>query len=210
VQTIVALLERHGQGGGAGYEDPAFEYSSSFLVADARSAWVLETAGRKWASERVERGARSISNGLTIPAFARDHSDPLRTTLSRCRERARRTHHLAARSREASSTWRACSAIMARAVWPHYRLLDGGLGAPCMHAGGLLIGSQSVGSMLSELGAERARHFLTGTSAPCVSLFRPVAPRAATRPSHARSAVNHVAPTTAPRSGGASRPCIVS
>lgn len=179
VQTITTLLERHGQGGSAGYEDPAFEYSSSFLVADARSAWVLETAGRKWASERVAHGARSISNGLTIPAFARDHADPLRTKLSRCRERARRTHHLAETARGLADMARALRDHGEGRRWPRYRLLDGGLGAPCMHAGGLLIGSQSVGSMLSELRAEGARHFVTGTSAPCISLFRPVdAPRA--------------------------------
>lgn len=181
VQTIVALLERHGQGGSAGYEDPSFEYSSSFLVADARAAWVLETAGRKWASERVASGARSISNGLTIPAFARDHADPLRTKLSRCRERARRTHHLAESARGLADMARLLRDHGEGRRWPHYRLLDGGLGAPCMHAGGLLIGSQSVGSMLSELGPESARHFVTGTSAPCISLFRPVdAPRSDT------------------------------
>jgi dipeptidase len=174
VQVITTLLERHGQGGSAGYEDPAFEYSSSFLVADGRSAWVLETAGRRWATERVAQGARSISNGLTIPAFARDHADPLRTRFSRCRERAARTRALAHGARHLADVASVLRDHGEGHRWPRYRVLDGGLGAPCMHAGGLVIASQTVGSMISELRAGATRHFVTGTSAPCVSVFRPV------------------------------------
>ena len=34
--------------------------------------------------------------------------------------------------------------------------------------------SQSVASMVSEVGADRAVHWVTATSAPCTSLFKPV------------------------------------
>ena len=69
VEVIVALLEQHGQGGSCSHEHPRFTYDNSFLVADPEGAVVLETAGRRWATEEVA-GARSISNGLTIPGFA--------------------------------------------------------------------------------------------------------------------------------------------
>ena len=68
--TIVDLIAEYGQGGGCGLENRRFTYHNSFIAADPRSAFVLETAGRLHAIEEI-RGARSISNGLTIPGFAR-------------------------------------------------------------------------------------------------------------------------------------------
>ncbi len=70
VGVIVDLLERHGQGGSCSHEHPRFTYDNSFLVADPDGAVVLETAGRRWATEQVTGPGRSISNGLTIAGFA--------------------------------------------------------------------------------------------------------------------------------------------
>jgi dipeptidase len=44
-----------------------------------------------------------------------------------------------------------------------------------MHAGGWMAASQSVASMVSELSPEGQQHWATGTSAPCFSVFRPIA-----------------------------------
>jgi secernin len=64
LDVMTRLLERHGQGGvGDSVNDVA--YWSSFLIADATSAWVLETSARSWAARPVERGA-AISNRLTL------------------------------------------------------------------------------------------------------------------------------------------------
>src|SRR5690606_138770 len=90
VGVITELIETHGQGGGCGYENRAFTYHNSFLIADPRQAFVLETAGKQWAVEAVT-GARSISNGLTIPDFAARYSEPLRTRIGGCRVRQTRT-----------------------------------------------------------------------------------------------------------------------
>jgi hypothetical protein len=43
-----------------------------------------------------------------------------------------------------------------------------------MHAGGWLVGSQTTGGMVSELQPTGTTHWATGTSAPCLSVFRPV------------------------------------
>ncbi|HMF03936.1 MAG TPA: peptidase family C69 [Acidimicrobiia bacterium] len=64
LDVMTALLDAHGQGG-SGEEDPPDPYWSSFLVADARRAWVLETSGRTWAARPVEDGA-AISNRITL------------------------------------------------------------------------------------------------------------------------------------------------
>ncbi|MCD6358172.1 MAG: C69 family dipeptidase [Thermoproteales archaeon] len=44
VELIVKLLEEYGQGGNCGYTGRLY-YHNSFLIADPREAWVLETAG---------------------------------------------------------------------------------------------------------------------------------------------------------------------
>ena len=64
LHVMTGLLERHGQGGvGDDVNDVA--YWSSFLIADPRSSWVLETSGRRWAARPVTGGA-AISNRLTL------------------------------------------------------------------------------------------------------------------------------------------------
>jgi dipeptidase len=64
--TIIELLERYGQGGKAVYL-PSFTayYQNSFIIADAREAYVLETSRRHWVYKRVVVGT-AIANLLTI------------------------------------------------------------------------------------------------------------------------------------------------
>jgi secernin len=64
VEVMTGLLEHHGQGGRCA-EDKDDPYWSSFLVADPRGAWILETSGRTWAARRVDDGA-AISNRVSL------------------------------------------------------------------------------------------------------------------------------------------------
>jgi secernin len=174
VRTIVELLETHGQGGGCGYEDRRFTYHNSFLVADPTRAIVLETAGRHWATAEVS-GSRSISNTLSIPGFTEKHSDRIRTWVSGARLRGSRTQCLA----ESARNPRDMAAILRDHgeghSEPHYSTINGGLNAPCAHAGGgLLAASQTTGSWIAELSPGSIRHWVTGTAAPCCGLFKPV------------------------------------
>nr|XP_047906771.1 secernin-2 [Anser cygnoides] len=66
LEVITALLERHGQGGSCKEEPVPFVYHNTFLLADRGEAWVLETAGRYWAAQRIQEGSRNISNQLSI------------------------------------------------------------------------------------------------------------------------------------------------
>lgn len=51
---ITGLLERYGQGGSCREDSTPFCYHNTFLLADRTEAWVLETAGRLWAAQRIQ------------------------------------------------------------------------------------------------------------------------------------------------------------
>ncbi len=200
--TLVELLAAYGQGGNCGYRHKLY-YHNSFIIADPTEAWVLETAGRYWAAERVQ-GVRSISNGLTIghewdlaspglvehavergwcksPGafhFARCYSDRFYTRMDGCRPRRRRSTELleAARGRITPQTMMAAL----RDHGPHGEdpAWNPGRGwlmdTLCMHASfGPLRGSQTTGSLVAHLRPDLATCWLTGTAAPCTGLFKP-------------------------------------
>ncbi|XP_022251095.1 secernin-2-like [Limulus polyphemus] len=66
LDVITELLEKHGQGGPCSDIIPSMTYHNSFIIADQREAWVLETVDRFWAAEHVTCGVRNISNHLSI------------------------------------------------------------------------------------------------------------------------------------------------
>ncbi|WP_424812606.1 C69 family dipeptidase [Roseococcus sp. YIM B11640] len=203
VGVIIDLLERHGQGGDCGHLNEHF-YDNSFIVADHREAFVLETLGRFWVAERAPR-TRAISNALSIgrgaiwrasPAlvadakargwatgegdldFAASYLDPERDAMTCGRMRCARATELMARH-DGSLTPAHLMAILrdhgaaaeGDASWHPARTLGRTI---CMHAGGPDRRSQSVASMVSELRPEGALHWVTGTSGPCLSIFKPV------------------------------------
>lgn len=174
VQTIVRLLEEFGQGGGCKLADPGFTYHNSYIVADPRTAIVLETAGRHYATEEIH-GGRSISNGLTIPDFARQYSDPIKTYVAACRLRRGRTQPRVEQATGPTDLVTILRDHGGAHATPHYSWLNGGLGAPCVHAGGLVASSQTTASWVADLRHGTVRHWATATSAPCTSLFKPVA-----------------------------------
>jgi len=173
VDIIVDLLEEFGQGGGCGFEKRDFTYHNSFIVADPTSAIVVETAGRLWAVEEVRSGVRSISNGLTISGFAEEHRNELRSRVAACDVRSELTAALTA---DASGVGDMAAVLRSHgtARWPHYDLLTGTLGMPCMHGGGLIAGSVTVASWISDLRPGANLHWVTATASPCLSLFKPV------------------------------------
>lgn len=68
VSVIAELLGRYGQWAPAvqGKGAPEGCYDNAFLIADPGEAWVLETAGRRWAARRFTGGTHALSNQLTI------------------------------------------------------------------------------------------------------------------------------------------------
>lgn len=202
LDVITNLLETHGQGGNCGYAAPFF-YHNSFLIADPHDAWVLETAGRHWVAERVV-DVRSISNALSIGStwdlashdlvnyaveqgwcsssddfhFGRCYADPQYARLDAARTRECRSLELL-RAQAGRITQATMMAVLrdhgpdAGDDWsPVPDLTPGNI---CMHGSpGQERRSQSTGSMVSQLTAEQQTHWLTGTSAPCTGIFKPV------------------------------------
>jgi secernin len=202
LEVITSLLAQYGQGGNCGLTHASY-YHNSYLIADPREAWVLETAGREWAAEKVT-GARSISNAITIGGhwdlaseglvdyavrrgwcrgrddfdFSRCYSDLIYTRFSAARSRQRRTTGLL--SADLGKITLEDIFVAARdhgdaetGRWSPATKLLGM--EVCMHAGaGPVRGSQTAGSMVSRLTPELQTHWLTGSAAPCTGLFKPV------------------------------------
>lgn len=191
VSVITTLLARHGQAGKAGHTAD-LHYDNSYLIADAASAFVLETVGRDWVTTRVS-GSRSISNALTIrddfdaaspglqdaTDIAGAHSDFLYTRFSDAKARQCRTTDALARAAGAVTVPEAMALLRdhgeaGRA--PSWTPASGLFGQTvCAHAGfGPVRVSQSTGAMVAHLRPEGSTVWLTGTSATCLSAFAPV------------------------------------
>ncbi|HYN28497.1 MAG TPA: hypothetical protein VES95_01300 [Dermatophilaceae bacterium] len=171
VELIVSLLERHGQGGSCSHERSRYSHDSSFLVVDTDRAWVLETAGTAWATEPVTGPGRSISNGLTIADFARRHAHRTREQFARCGPRRARTERAAALARGPGDVMAALRDHDGPV--PRWSPVTGALGAPCAHAGGAVVSSQTTAAWVSDL-RSAPQHWATGTAATCTATFLPL------------------------------------
>ncbi|TFF84091.1 MAG: peptidase C69 [Promethearchaeota archaeon] len=65
LKIITNLLETFGQGGSCSFTPPEWLYHNSYLIADSKEAFILETADEWWIVEKV-KDIRSISNNLSI------------------------------------------------------------------------------------------------------------------------------------------------
>ena len=201
LEVMIALLERHGQGGNCGHASEQF-YDNSFIVADAHQAFVLESFGRHWAVEDVV-GIRTISNALSIGTgwsrtsagletlardsgwnggggrldFAAAFADAEREAPGQGRRRCARSAGILAgigsglQPQDLMATLRDHGGHDPGSWRPDV----GTDRSICMHAHpavGRL--GQTTGAMVCALHPGRAVHWVTGTAAPCSALFRPV------------------------------------
>jgi len=202
LDVMIELLETYGQGGNSTCFG-SFYYHNSFIIADPSTAWVFETAGKHWAAEKV-RDIRTISNFLSIGNtwdqassnlvsyavskgwcknentfnFSECYSDLIYSKFGAGEHRACRTGELLQ-----SRLGEIDLAFAMDVLRDHGPRADdawlpgkGVLGAEvCMHASlGPVRSSQTTASMISHLTPDGHTHWLTGTSAPCTSVFKPV------------------------------------
>lgn len=196
LELLIDWTERLVQGGRMGHRQRTFRYHSSFLIADPSTAWVFETAGHFWAAKRV-RGVATISNALTIGEdFDRIHPKAYEYAKSRGWVRGAGFDFASAFSDRAISVLagaqvrQACTRKTLEAldsVDVHgliAALTDhGGVTptagwrseAPCAHASWLPTrrAAQTTSSIIARLATTIPQVWATGTSSPCLSVFKP-------------------------------------
>lgn len=197
LEQLIDLTERFVQGGRMGHRHQTFRYNSSFIVADATTGWIFETAGQLWAAKRIA-GVATISNALTIEDdFDRIHDEAYR--VARDRGWVKSAGHFGFASAfsdpvisklAGAGARRACTARSLRGIAepqaPDFirALSDHGGSeptkgwrgvAPCAHASWLPTrhAQQTTSSLVARLGAQGPTIWATGTSSPCLSVFKP-------------------------------------
>jgi len=180
LKNITALLEKYHQGGGCAYHESGWTYHNSFLIADTKKAYVLETADDWWIVEKV-KDVRSISNGASIRGkgdmrregiiqyaveknyctddedfdFALTFSGSLPSTSPYSRS-----------GRSALLLNENKGKITPKMMMDFLRDHEAGI---CMHGG-----FESTGSQVSHLTKEtKSFHWFTGTTIPCLSAYKP-------------------------------------
>lgn len=177
LELIIDFLERYGQGGNCGY-DHEFYYDNSFLLMDAEELYVLETAGKDWAWKKS--GRASISNRLSLGAdadaysaercdFAKKHLEPVYSTFSGSAERKGSSAACLSTAEDTADMMAALRRHRDNVEDPFAR---GSVDSVCMHFGGL-VGDHTTSSMIVELKAGHSLVWATGSSCPCVSLYKP-------------------------------------
>ena len=173
-ELIIDLIQQYGQGGNCGYKTKIY-YHNSFIIVDPSDGYVLETSGKKYAIEKI-KGFRAISNGLTIESFASQNSNKLKSFFTRCRIRKGTIEKNVSPTPTISDFINILRTHFPNGVSPKYNVIYGGMNSPCMHAGGLLLNYQTTASWVSLLKSDgNHSHWVTATSAPCTSIFKPVA-----------------------------------
>jgi secernin len=204
IDTITALLAQYGQGGNCGFSNPFYYHNSfliagpseAWVLETAGPHWAARriedlysisnaiTIGNEWdlaSKDLVEHATQQgwCRNRADFD-FARCYSDTINTRFSDARKRQPYTTHL---MQAAAPTQSITVQSMMNALRQHGpeskpdgSIREGLMGCDiCMHAGfGPIRINQTTGSMVSHLASDIHTHWVTATSAPCLSIFKPV------------------------------------
>ena len=213
--TITDLLEKYGQGGQCSYGIVGRDYHNSFIIADSKEAWVLETADKYWIAEKV-KGIRTISNTLSIGSeydlihpdlikdaiakgytkskdefhFANDfipkfriyhalkESSPRSQYFAKGIDRQQCTTALLLRNKGKITPEDVMSVLRNHNIPPEeentFSVANLKASSPCHHATGMTVPDQSAGSLVSHIKKDIQVHWVTGSTAPCISSFKPI------------------------------------
>ncbi|MDD2445738.1 MAG: hypothetical protein PHX09_02890 [Clostridia bacterium] len=179
VDEIISLLQKYGQGGNCGF-DHKFYYDNSYLISDENEAFILETAGKDYAIKQAENYA-NISNRLSLGIdadisslngnFKKQFTEPIFTFFSGSKNRRMQASKLLSeiKNYNLSNYFN---------ILRHHRtnqrkcINKGSVRSVCMHAG--FLGDHATGSMLTRIKDNLITVWTTGSSTPCLSIFKPL------------------------------------
>ncbi len=182
VDFISHFVETNTQGGNGAYKGKLF-YDNSYLVADFTEAWVLETAGHRWAARRTS-GPAAISNSYCLTDDF-DRSDSQTAAEKRPGYSwKKRVESRMYRFVTKGDFRRSCS--LGKVGSPGVTIQDvlgamrshgprgmKGMRSVCMHEGGA-VNNATTAAMAVELNPDgRAVIWYTASPSPCLSLYKP-------------------------------------
>ncbi|XP_059155680.1 secernin-2-like isoform X2 [Physella acuta] len=195
LNILTTLLENPGQGGPC-TDEPGKNgwcFHNSFLIADSSEAWVLETAGRLWAAEKITEGYRNCSNELSIRTKM-DLTSPnlieeakslglytedmgpfdFKTTFCSqslsAHDMANSTCFRFRHGRELMEKAANTGKFGYQDMFKILRDEDGGI---CMMDGGFITAGSQVSVLLPPSALAPSVHWFTGTPNPATSIYKP-------------------------------------
>ncbi|TGK52443.1 C69 family dipeptidase [Leptospira bouyouniensis] len=200
---ITELLEKYGQDACGGYQNQSFFYHNSFIIADRTDGYVLETADRYWVAKKIDSfyaisngltiesdfdySSTNLIQKLKYKSnndfsFKNYFSDSFYTYMSHCTDR-RNLHQITAEQfQNKHTTYNSKLAIETLKIHSidtdEFEPCNSSMKSLCLHATGPTTPNQTNGSLVvewdtSETNQDPMRVFYTGTSTPCLSLFKP-------------------------------------
>jgi secernin len=166
LSVLEDLLTRYPQGGACAEGAPSQRYWSTFILADASGAAIVETLGKQRRTQRV-LGARAVSNATL--SFPRQEN----AIVAACGFGRQRSARLASLAEAATSPEDLMAALGDHAGHdaPRAGPLLGTLDHVCMHGGGVAPAVTARG-WVSELTSTGVRHWVSNAPQPCTGGFR--------------------------------------
>ena len=199
LEVIIELLKKYGQGGNCGYRFK-LKYMNSFLIADQKEAYVLETVKTWWAWKKIT-DFWSISNVISLQKDYDACSDGLiKNAINKKYCRNEKDFNFRKCYSNRFITWVAKGAVREKCsralISQKIRKLttadfmnilrdhgdstnwspDRGSGATlCLHAANLIFrGTQTVCSLVAKISEDKQFYYTTGASNPCMSPYFPI------------------------------------
>jgi len=199
LEVIIGLLEEYDQGGNCGYRFK-LQYMNSFLIADKKEAYVLETVKKWWAWKKItdfwsisnvislQQDYDECSEGLIKNAinkgycksqndfnFRKCYSDRFMTWAANGIIREKRSRELLKRNNNKFTVKNFINILRDHGNNPQWTPQKGPGGTLCLHAADSLFRrTQTVCSLVASISKENNFYYTTGASNPCLSPYFPV------------------------------------